>query len=586
MNVTRTAWTVVPEPGCRLEVALDRGEVASGQLTTPISEVEIECLEGDPGRAFDLAARLMKEGGAPSQRDFEGAARLPALARQAAAARESGRASSSIPPCRRRRRAWCGRGLGVAETAEQQSPEQARRLLQSQFVHQARVALRRTRSALRMFRREIGPFAGQRVARRARRDEPRTGDARATGRVRVAHAARGAERRRRWISRDASRPGRTAAASGARRPSAKRCDRRTTPRRCSSLGRWLARGRRSSRRPPTPRTLAGFRLARDPQAPQAPFRARVHAGKPPFGRAPPRSRRHEAASLWARRAGVPLQAAALSTFRRDRLESLQDAWATATTRRRHSPAGRAAAPALRGLRAGLVRGTRARRTPASSRWWRSSPASAASGSSGPEGETEIARKRDRRQWRKLRARGGTTVFESAELGHKIDKAEYKREVPEARGACSTRSTSCSATAEVPGHHPRQRRRRRRQGRDREPPQRVDGPAPHPDARVRRRPHRRGARAPADVALLARAAAQGQDRHLLRLLVHRARSSIACSARSATRSSTRTPGARSAASSGCSPTRARSSQVLVPPLEEGAEEAPREARGEPAHRAGA
>ncbi len=39
---------------------------------------------------------------------------------------------------------------------------------------------------------------------------------------------------------------------------------------------------------------------------------------------------------------------------------------------------------------------------------------------------------------------------------------------------------------------------------------------------------RGARAAADVALLARAAAQGQDRHLLRLLVHRRRSSTASS----------------------------------------------------------
>jgi aldehyde:ferredoxin oxidoreductase len=34
------------------------------------------------------------------------------------------------------------------------------------------------------------------------------------------------------------------------------------------------------------------------------------------------------------------------------------------------------------------------------------------------------------------------MFESAELGHKVDKETFKKEVPKLRAACSTCSTTC------------------------------------------------------------------------------------------------------------------------------------------------
>ncbi len=61
VHFTRDAWTVEPAPGARLEVAFALGNVEARKREAPISEVEIECLEGDPGRAFDLATRLMQE---------------------------------------------------------------------------------------------------------------------------------------------------------------------------------------------------------------------------------------------------------------------------------------------------------------------------------------------------------------------------------------------------------------------------------------------------------------------------------------------------------------------------------------------
>ena len=55
----RTAWRIAPAAGSRLEVALDMGEVASGDASEALCEVEIECLEGDPRHAFDLAEALL-----------------------------------------------------------------------------------------------------------------------------------------------------------------------------------------------------------------------------------------------------------------------------------------------------------------------------------------------------------------------------------------------------------------------------------------------------------------------------------------------------------------------------------------------
>ncbi len=151
--VTRTAWVLEPGPGVRLEVDLDAGDVESNGAHTTISEVEIECLEGGAGAAFDLAERLLDEVAlrptalTKAQRGyllFTGTARRPQKARDVVL-----EPSLSLAAAARR--------VIAAGLEQLQANEEG--LLDStdpEFVHQARVGLRRVRSAMRMFRDVIG----------------------------------------------------------------------------------------------------------------------------------------------------------------------------------------------------------------------------------------------------------------------------------------------------------------------------------------------------------------------------------------------------------------------------------------------
>ncbi len=85
------------------------------------------------------------------------------------------------------------------------------------------------------------------------------------------------------------------------------------------------------------------------------------------------------------------------------------------------------------------------------------------------------------------------MFESANLKHHVDKAAYKREEAKLREALLDAQFDLKRERPLSGADPDRRRRGRRQGRDGQPAQRVDGPAPHPDQRVRRAVGR-GARA--------------------------------------------------------------------------------------------
>ena len=153
VDVIRTAWVVSPAPGTRLEVALDVGEVRGGARAEPISELEIESLEGPVAGAFDLAARLLDD--APMRasattkaergwRLFRGEAPKPCKARRVAL-------HSSMPIERAAREI-----VGAALEQLQANEEGVIAGADPEFVHQARVALRRLRSALRMFRAAVG----------------------------------------------------------------------------------------------------------------------------------------------------------------------------------------------------------------------------------------------------------------------------------------------------------------------------------------------------------------------------------------------------------------------------------------------
>ena len=153
VDFQRVTWKVSPVPGSTLEVALDSGAVESRGRRELISEVEIECIEGHPGAAFDLANRLLD--------DVE--MRPSAVTK---ASRGYGLFRRAGPRPRKAKRVAldaaatplaAARGL-VAEGLEhlQANEDGVLRSNAPEFVHQARIALRRLRAALQLFRDVIG----------------------------------------------------------------------------------------------------------------------------------------------------------------------------------------------------------------------------------------------------------------------------------------------------------------------------------------------------------------------------------------------------------------------------------------------
>ncbi|MFC3152211.1 inorganic triphosphatase [Litoribrevibacter euphylliae] len=59
-NFTRSVWMWTSSKGSRIEVVLDRGKVVSNGQTTPLTEIELELLDGSPDCVFDLAEALSK----------------------------------------------------------------------------------------------------------------------------------------------------------------------------------------------------------------------------------------------------------------------------------------------------------------------------------------------------------------------------------------------------------------------------------------------------------------------------------------------------------------------------------------------
>jgi len=153
VDVTRTTWHLAPAPGTRLEVALDEGVVASGVRTERISELEIECLEGAPEAAFDLAALLLDA--APlhpsTVTKAERGYRLFRRARLAPVKARPIDLEESLAPGAAARRVIAA---GLAQLLANE--EGVLRSTDPEFVHQARIALRRMRSALRIFREPVG----------------------------------------------------------------------------------------------------------------------------------------------------------------------------------------------------------------------------------------------------------------------------------------------------------------------------------------------------------------------------------------------------------------------------------------------
>ncbi len=150
----RTTWELAPRPGSRVEVALDQGRIVARGRESPIEELEIEVREGPVSVAFDVAeafARSLALRPEPASKLARGLTLATAArVRPVHAARVS---IADAPDARE-----AARRIAAACLAHAQANEAG--VLASadiEFVHQLRVALRRLRSALRLFRGALPP---------------------------------------------------------------------------------------------------------------------------------------------------------------------------------------------------------------------------------------------------------------------------------------------------------------------------------------------------------------------------------------------------------------------------------------------
>ena len=138
---------------CLIEAALDLGAIEADGRSQPIAEIELELLQGSPKALYDLALEL--DALAPLQIET----RSKSVRGYALAAGEPPAAHKALPVALKRRAtvdAALGRILGACVQhwcANQPAALDGR---DPEGVHQLRVALRRLRSALSLFRRVIG----------------------------------------------------------------------------------------------------------------------------------------------------------------------------------------------------------------------------------------------------------------------------------------------------------------------------------------------------------------------------------------------------------------------------------------------
>ena len=155
----RQTWLLEPRDGARIELALDRGTIEAAGRRQTICEVELELFSGDLGDLFDLATALQAslplhpEVSSKSDRACRLLVDAPLTAAKAVPlALDAG--SSSISAFRL-----------VALSCINQLQNNEKGILTTdaaEFVHQARVAIRRLRSAMRVWQRHLPePFVAR-----------------------------------------------------------------------------------------------------------------------------------------------------------------------------------------------------------------------------------------------------------------------------------------------------------------------------------------------------------------------------------------------------------------------------------------
>ena len=146
----RTAWQLGGAGGATIEVALDVGEVRAGEASMPICEIELELKSGEPDALYDLALDWARRFGClPFDRSkAERGMRLACCAADAPV-------KSVQAGLDRAMRVEDG-FAAICQACLTQFQANLPGVLDSddiEYVHQARVALRRLRAALRLYRR-------------------------------------------------------------------------------------------------------------------------------------------------------------------------------------------------------------------------------------------------------------------------------------------------------------------------------------------------------------------------------------------------------------------------------------------------
>ena len=150
-DFTRLAWIVEPRPGARVEIAFDRGDIRAGDRREAICELELELLNGEVADLFTLAQTLQETlplhpaTASKAERGYrlfvgERAAPTPVKAKPVALDAGMGASAAFVAVALSCLAHLQGNEAGVGSSDD---PE---------FIHQARVAIRRLRSALRVWR--------------------------------------------------------------------------------------------------------------------------------------------------------------------------------------------------------------------------------------------------------------------------------------------------------------------------------------------------------------------------------------------------------------------------------------------------
>lgn len=144
----RTTWLLEPAPGVRIEMALDRGAVRCEDREDPICEIELELLEGPASSLFDVALAL--QAGLPLRPEIASKAERGFRLFQQSPLQPMRAGRSPVLPGMRPQAAFVAVALDCIGQL-QRNEAGARAGEDPEFVHQARVAIRRLRSALRLW---------------------------------------------------------------------------------------------------------------------------------------------------------------------------------------------------------------------------------------------------------------------------------------------------------------------------------------------------------------------------------------------------------------------------------------------------